>query len=391
MRPAMADWSIQSEILLTCPKGLSPFLKAEVEGLGMPVEGEGPGFVRTVGTLTDTMKLNLWLRTAHRVLYKVGRFGCRDADALYRRVRDLPWAWYLPADGFFTIQASVEHPSITDPRFAALKAKDAIVDRIRRDRGRRPDTGSSRHGAAVFLHWHGSECGIFLDTSGESLQKRGYRRVSGPAPMQETLAAACLLAAGWSGQSPLVNPMCGTGTLAIEGALMALNRPPASVRLHFAFTHLCDYSEAQFQAFRREARLAARRTPAAPIVATDRDPEAVETARRNARTAGVEQCIEFSVCDYAATPVPDGAGLAILNPDYGVRLGREEDLVPVYRGIGDFFKQRCVGYRGAVFTGSRKLSRQVGLRPDGAWTFYSGALECRLLVFDIYAECGQQK
>lgn len=380
----MADWSIRSEILVTCPKGLASFLRVEVEGLGMVVEGEGPGFVRTAGTLLDTLKLNLWLRTAHRVLYRVGRFGCRDGDALYRRVRELPWALYLPVDGYFTVQASVDHPTVTDPRFVALKAKDAIVDRIRRDRGRRPDTGSSRHGAAVFLHWHGPECGVFLDTSGESLQKRGYRKVSGPAPMQETLAAACLLAAGWSGEGALVNPMCGTGTLAIEGALMALDRAPASVRLHYAFTHLCDYPADQFQALRREARLASRRRLAAPIIAADRDPDAVEAARHNARTAGVEQCLEFVVCDYASTPVPEAPGLAILNPEYGVRLGREEDLIPVYRGIGDFFKQQCVGYRGAVFTGSRKLSRQVGLRPDGAWTFFSGALECRLLVFDIH-------
>lgn len=380
----MADWSIESEILLTCPKGLAPFLAAEVRQLGMKVEGEGPGLVCTRGTLTDTMRLNLWLRTAHRVLYKVGRFGCRDPDALYRRVRDLPWSWYLPADGYFTIQASVDHPSVTDPRFPALKAKDAIVDRIRRDRGRRPDTGNDRHKAAVFLHWHGTECGMFLDTSGESLQKRGYRKVSVEAPMQETLAAACLLASGWQGDHPLVNPMCGSGTIAIEAALMALGRAPASVRLRFAFMHLCDYPEEDFRLLRREARQTARRTTDAPIIVTDRDPEAVEAARRNARTAGVEQCLEFAVCDFAQTRVPDGGGLAMLNPEYGHRMGDEGDLVAVYRSIGDFFKQRCVGYRGGVFTGSRRLSRQVGLRPDGAWTFFSGALECRLLVYDIH-------
>ena len=311
-------------------------------------------------------------------------FSCHNGDQLYTKVRGIPWHEYIPADGYVTIGSSVDHPSVRDSRFPNLKCKDAMVDRIRSETGIRPDTGPDRHRAAVFLHWHDNRCAVYLDTSGEPLQKRGYRKNPGPAPMQETLAAACVLASSWRGEGNVINPMAGGGTLAIEAALIGLNRAPGLVRLNFAFMHLIGFSEEQLKQERAEARGAARKSINGRILVTDHDPRAIEAARRNATTAGVEHLMEFVVCDYRDTEIPDGGGILLLNPEYGKRLGDEKELVPVYREIGDFLKQRCTGYTAYVFTGSLPLSREVGLKPSQRVHLYSGALECRLLEFTMY-------
>lgn len=377
-------WLREERILLTCPKGLAGFLREEVGGLGFPVLEEGVGFIATRGTLADTIRLNLWLRTAHRVLFRLREFPCRDGEALYREAVDIPWHTYIPADGYVTVSASVDHPSVRDPRFPSLKCKDALVDRIRRETGRRPDSGPDRHRAAVFVHWHGDTCAIYLDTSGEALSKRGYRKTPGPAPMQESLAAACVLASAWRGGGHVINPMCGSGTLAIEAALIGLNRAPGLVRLNYAFMHLAGFPADRLKEERAAARRAARKGLDGRVVVSDHDPRAIDAARRHAVTAGVEPILEVVVCDYRETPIPEGPGIVLLNPEYGVRMGREGDLVPLYRGIGDFLKQRCTGYTAYLFTGSLPLSREVGLKPSRRMALFSGPLECRLLEFQMY-------
>ncbi len=371
-------------ILVACARGITPFLRTELTDLGFPVKAELESGVETEGTLLDTMRLNLFLRTGNRVLLELARFKTVVPEELYEHLLDLPWEDILPANGYFTVTSFVQTAAIRDARFANVKCKDAIVDRIRTQCGERPDSGNERAGAVVFLYWNQDDVKIYLDTSGESLSRRGYRKIPMKAPMQETLAAAVVMATRWNGEGAFVNPMCGSGTLAIEAALLAQGRPPGLLRSNFGFMHIKDFNAEAWQTCRAAARALPKRKMTGRIIATDISAEAVEAARQNARTAGVEQLIEFGVCDFAETPVPPGGGVVLLNPEYGERLGSEPELEPVYHSIGDFFKKSCKGYTGYVFTGNLELGKRVGLRSSRRVLFFNSQIECRLLGFELY-------
>lgn len=278
----------------------------------------------------------------------------------------------------------MDNPTIRDTRYANVKCKDAIVDRIREKRGRRPDSGPDQTGVVVNLYWKGTHCALYFDTSGEPLSRRGYRKIPMNAPMQETLAAAVIRATTWHGNGHFVNPMCGSGTLAIEAALLGLNRAPGLLRENFGFMHLKGFGKPAWDELRTQAKRAAKKALKSSIIATDLRREAVEAARKNAAIAGVEHLIEFSVCDYAATGVPGGGGIVIINPEYGERMGKIKQLEGVYKGIGDFFKQKCRGYTGYIFTGNLDLAKKVGLRTKRKMLFFNGGIECRLLEYELY-------
>ncbi len=374
----------KSKILITCAKGIPPFLKQELLALGFPILSEAVAGVETEGTFDDTLKLNLYLRTAHRVLFVLKEFMANDADTLYREISRIPWEEHIAADGYLCVTSSVETPSIRDTRFASLKCKDAIVDRIKDKRGARPDSGPERDRSVVHLYWKDDHCIVYLDTSGESLSRRGYRKIPLAAPMQETLAAAVVLATGWQGRGNFINPMCGSGTLAIEAALIGLERAPGLLRSNFGFMHIRGYSEPLWRELREDARKRSKKDLPGRIIATDINPSAVEAAKKNAVTAGVEHLIEFSVCDYSASPVPEGGGMVVMNPEYGERMGEVAQLEVVYKGIGDFLKQKCEGYTGYVFTGSPALAKKVSLKPKRSIQFFNSGIECRLLEYDLY-------
>ena len=374
----------KSKILITCPKAIPPLLAEEIRALGFPVLRELPAGVATEGRFEDCMKLNLWLRTGHRVLRLVKAFPARHADELYAQVSQIPWEQHIREDGYLSVMSSVENPTIRDTRFASLRCKDAIVDRIKKERNRRPDSGPLCEGVVVFLYWKQNECAIYFDTSGEPLSKRGYRKIPLQAPMQETLAAAVVLASGWRGDRNFVNPMCGSGTLAIEAALIGLGRAPGLTRANFAFMHLKEFNRGAWELLRKAAESAGADSLRGNIIATDSHTGAVQAARQNAAAAGVEHFIEFAACDFAETRVPEGGGVVVFNPEYGERMGETQALVPVYRRIGDFLKRNCKGYNGCVFTGNPKLFNKVGLKPSRQRTFFNSNIECRLLEFEIY-------
>jgi putative N6-adenine-specific DNA methylase len=202
--------------------------------------------------------------------------------------------------------------------------------------------------------------------------------------MQETLAAGVVFATGWFNDDPFVNPMCGSGTLAIEAALMALNRQPGILRSNFGFMHILGFDSRRWEELRQTARSRERKTSAFPMVATDISGEAVRASRQNARAAGVEDLISFHRGPFEKTPVPQGSGVVLLNPGYGERLGTEKDLASVYGRICDFFKQACQGYRGFVFTGNASLAKKIGLRTSRRISFFNSEIECRLLAYDLY-------
>ena len=378
------DFHTPAPILITCARLQAEALAADLEALGFEATKIHRASVETEGTLADCMMLNLWLRSAFAVLYHVGSFECNGPDELYRGVYSLPWEEMIPAKGYLSVTSRVDHPSINNSMFPSLKTKDAIVDRIADRRGHRPDSGKERRGAVVTVYWRNQTAHVYLNTSGENLAMRGYRKIPGKAPLSESLAASILHAVGYDGSMPLVVPMCGTGTLAIEAALIARHRAPGLLRNNFGFQHLTGCDAQEWDDLRFSAKKQTKKKAPAPIIASDIDPAMVNGARKNALTAGAETQIQFEVTDFAKTALPDEPGILIVNPEYGQRLGDEKALEPLYERLGDFFKQRCSGWRCAVFTGNLDLAKKIGLRTAQRIPMMNADIDCRLLIYDIW-------
>jgi putative N6-adenine-specific DNA methylase len=385
----------KNTIMVTCAKGLSEILRGEIESLGFRVNSAHETGVEITGDLYDCMKLNLHLRTAFNVLYLLKHFQCRDPERLYSETTALPWEEIISPEEYVCVIGRIETPTIENTMFANLKIKDAIVDRIMQKVGTRPDSGKERGNVVVQAYWKNDKCWIYLNTSGQKVSDRNYRKIPCAAPLRESLAAAIILTTGYDGSQPLLCPMCGSGTLAIEGALIASHRVPGLMRSNYAFMHTLFYDEPAWQQIRTEAGKQSKKRgktefKPARIVATDIDPEAVRSAQRNAMTAGVDHLIDFKVCDFAETPIePEADGIIVMNPEYGMRLGELKELEETYGRIGDFFKQKCAGYTGYIFTGNAQLGKKVGLRTSRKIPFYNANIECRLLKYEMYR--GTQK
>ena len=249
----------------------------------------------------------------------------------------------------------------------------------------RPNSGSDANKTVIHLYWKDSEADIFIDTSGETLAKHGYRKIPGKAPMLEALAASTIMSTQWDQKSPFVNPMCGSGTLAIEAALLATNRRPGLYRMNYGFMHIIGYDEQVFFAERRILKDQVVKNPDFQIIATDLSADAIEVSQRNAKTAGVDGLIQFEVCDFADTQVPQsGKGVVVFNPEYGERLGVHSKLEETYKRMGDFMKKECKGYFGYIFTGNPDLAKKIGLKADRKIEFYNGKLDCRMLEYELY-------
>ncbi|NLG35631.1 MAG: class I SAM-dependent RNA methyltransferase [Lentisphaerae bacterium] len=381
------DWSETTRIVTTCGRGCAGALQGELRALGHDPQVISPTSVEIEGDLREAMRLNLWLRTANRVLFEVAGFEVDSPDELHAAVRDLPWEDWLRADVPFHVHGVAQHESIRDSRFAVLRCKDAIADRFVAATGARPDSSSTPDGAAcIALYWKDMSAQIFLDTSGVPLSHRGYRWRPWTAPLRETLAAAILLELGWpkTPAEAFIGPMCGSGTLAIEAAWIAQNRAPGLDRDDYAFRRLHEVDAGAWQALRNEARGRFTAAPRTWIAASDVDPQAIACARENAGRAGVESLIRFHTCDYRDTPLPKPPALVLMNPGYGERVGLDDQLAPLYESIGAWFKSACQGMRTAVMTGSIPLGRKIGLHPVRRLPLWNGDIECRLLEYDIY-------
>jgi putative N6-adenine-specific DNA methylase len=374
----------KTRILLTCPKRISPYLRKEVEALGFPVIMEGFMGIETEGTLIDCMKLNLYLRSAHRVLFHLKSFKAAGPDEMYAEVKKIEWEKYIEKDGYFSVNSFAANEKILDTRFASFRCKDAIVDRMMDIFSVRPDSGPERNKTVINLHWRDEDASVYIDTSGESIAKHGYRKIPLEAPMLESLAAAIIIASDWDSKTNFINPMCGSGTLAIEAAMIATNKAPGLLRSNFGFMHIIGYDSEAWETLRKEARQNTLKTIQGKIIASDISEAAYEASINNAKTAGVDHLIEFIKCDFKETPVPEGGGIVVLNPEYGERLGDEEELEGTYKEIGDFFKKSCKGYTGYVFTGNMNLGKKIGLKAKRRIEFYNATIDCRLLMFELY-------
>lgn len=380
------DFSIRSKIIITCNKRLAPFLAQETEALGFKPVRVFPTGVELKGSVLDCIRLNLNLRCASQVLYSVRQFEANHPDDLYNTLIRFPWEKFLSRKGYFTITSQVDHPTVNNSLFVNVKVKDAVVDRMRQEAGMRPDSGPDLDRAVFHIYWKDRAAELFLDTSGETLAKHGYRKIPGKAPMLEALVSATLLASKWDRRSPFINPMCGSGTVAIEAALLATNRVPGLFRKNYSFMHVVGFEDSMYLDELKRIRNAITEVADLQIVATDISEDAVNISRANAGMAGVDSYITFGVCDFADTSVPEQRnGVVYFNPEYGERLGELAELEETYARIGDFMKQKCKGYTGYIFTGNLDLAKKIGLRASRRIEFYTAKLDCRLLEYELYA------
>ncbi len=379
------DLDIKNKIVVSCSPGLAMAVSNELKELGFEVGKADPKAVVTSGAFCDAMKLNYVLRTANRVFFHIDSFRAIHPNHLYKNAKKIEWENILQPDGYFSIDSFVKNKYIRDTRFANLKLKDAIADRFMEKMDMRPDTGSDKGQAVIFMRWMNEEVELFIDTSGQTLAKHGYRKNPGAAPLMENLAAAMIRESKWDKASHFVNPMCGSGTLAIEAALLAIGKYPGAFRHNYAFQYLRPYQSEAWEDIKKGIKN--HEIPNVldfKIIASDRDSKVIDIAKENAKNAGVDHLIDFQVCDFEDTEIPDGNGVVMFNPAYGERMGELEQLENTYKLIGDFLKQKCHGYLGYIFTGNMELGKKVGLRTKRRIPFFNGKIECRLLEYVLY-------
>ena len=375
------------QFVASSPRGLADLLARELREFGAADARERSAGVAFAGDLKIAYRLCLESRIANRVFLELARFEARDAEEFYAAARRIEWADQLAPAATIACDFTGRHPNITHTRFGALKLKDAIVDSVRDATGARPDVAVDRPGLRVHAHAHGTAMTLSLDLSGESLHRRGYRGSAGEAPLKENVAAGMLLRAGWeemaASGAEFLDPMCGSGTLVIEAALIAAGRAPNLGREYFGFLGWRGHDPQLWGEVRQAARDRAQsRLPADQVIrGRDRDPGAIRDAHANATRAAVEELVQFEVGLLAeAAPAAEGeSGLLAVNPPYGVRLEDQEQALALHRELGRVLRERFRGWQVAILSGAPQLGRELGIRAHRTHALWNGGIECRLL------------
>jgi putative N6-adenine-specific DNA methylase len=366
----------------TCARGLEPVLADELRALQARDVEPGRGGVGFAGGSLLLYRANLWLRTAVRVLLPILTAKVDSNDALYEAVRTIDWDQYLTPGHTLAVDCNVRDSAITHSMYAALRTKDAICDQMREKHGRRPSVDTETPMIGLNLHVYKNEAVLSLDSSGESLHKRGYRPVLTKAPINEALAAALVLMTGWRGEKPLIDPLCGSGTIPIEAAWLALDRAPGLTRRRFGFQGWMDFDVALWADLRDEARRRVRKTLPAPVLGYDLRNDSMSFSRANARAAGIGHLMTFAAADLKHFRPPAGPpGVLVCNPPYGERIGEEKELRPLYKMLGTVLTERAPGWGLFVFTGNARLAREIGLKPVSETPLFNGRIPCRFLEF----------
>ena len=369
-----------SRYFATCAKGIEPVLAGELRALAARDIEPGRGGVRFAGDHALLYRANLWLRTAVRVLKPLLEFPASTPEELYDAVRAFDWSAVLTPDHTLAVDCNVRDSGLTHSHYAALKTKDAICDQFVERTGRRPSVDVEQPLVGLNLHVYRNQAILSLDSSGDSLHKRGYRPILTRAPLNEALAAALVLLSDWDQGSPLADPMCGSGVIPIEAAWIALHRPPGLTRRRFGFQGWMDYDVRLWTALRDEARRGVLKALPAPVTGSDIRRDAVNFARDNARSAGIGHLLRFDQKDVRDfTPTPGPPGVVVCNPPYGERIGEEKELRELYRTLGQVLRERCPGWRAFVFTASPMLARCLEMPPAREIPLFNGKIPCRLL------------
>ncbi|MGA7800692.1 MAG: bifunctional 23S rRNA (guanine(2069)-N(7))-methyltransferase RlmK/23S rRNA (guanine(2445)-N(2))-methyltransferase RlmL [Gammaproteobacteria bacterium] len=380
-------------LFATAPKGLTSLLLDELRALGAAPAKETPAGVSFEGALEMAYRACLWSRFANRILLPLARFPAPTPEALYAGVRSIPWAQHMAPSGTLAVDANTGASAISHSQYAALKLKDAVVDQFRDAAGVRPSVDVERPDLRINLYLFRDQATVSVDLSGDSLHRRGYRRESVLAPLKENLAAAILMRAGWpevaADGGALVDPMCGSGTLPIEAALMAGDIAPGLLRPYFGFEGWLGHRVELWQRLLEEAdeRRARGIDRIPPIHGYDADAAAVRATLANIEAAGLRGKVHAERRDLAhLVPVAGRAGragLVVVNPPYGQRLGDVESLRPLYAQLGTRLREHFTGWRAAVFTGNPELAKGMGLRARRQHALFNGAIPCKLLHFEV--------
>lgn len=366
----------------TCARGLEPVLAGELNSLGASQVEAGRGGVTFQGDPAMLYRACLWLRTAVRVLRPVQEFDAHSPEELYDAVRAINWNDWMTPDHTLAVDCNVRDSAITHSQYAARRVKDAICDQFRERVGRRPSVDTEQPMVGLNLHISKNRAILSLDSSWDSLHKRGYRPIQTIAPLNEALAAGLLLHSGWNGTTPLVDPLCGSGTFCVEGSWIALNRAPGLTRKWFAFQGWLDFDRPLWNAIRDDARRAVKKELSIPIAGSDVRQDAIDLANANARAAGVGHMLKFEKLDVKnARPPCDTPGTIICNPPYGERIGEEKEWIGLYTRIGEVVASHWRGWKLFVFTSNTMLAKKVGLKVARKSPFFNGALECFLWEF----------
>lgn len=372
----------------TVARGLEELAAKELEQLG--ATDVDPGFCG-VGFRCDRTHLyiiNLWARLPFRILVTVAHVPCSDSDTLYRSIQSLDWQPYLSPGHTLAVKTTGKNQRLNHSHFTALQVKNAIVDQQQDRFGARSNVDTHHPDVQINVHIDHSQATISLDSSGNSLHRRGYRPAMGIAPLKESLAAALVQLTEWCGNVAFLDPMCGSGTLPIEASLHALNIAPGLFREQsdqpFGFQTWPDYDDALWQSLVEDAKNQRRTELGVAVVGCDRDLDSLTQARTNATHSGLSQYIDFTYTDFATIEAPADSGIFICNPPYGERLGQADNLAPFYKLIGDILKQRFKGWTAYILSGNKALTKCIGLRTAKKIPVYNGPIPCQFLKYELY-------
>lgn len=370
----------------TCPRGLEELLVAELKAAGAQVVRQLPAGVLFMADAAAEMRANLTSRIATRILRKVGYTRYRKEEHIYRAALDLPWPEWFDVNKTIAVKVGAQNAPLKSLNFITLKIKDAICDRFREETRARPSVDTEAPDVPVYAFLTLDAATFYLDTSGEPLFKRGFKREASAASIKENLAAGLVLLSGWEPGTPLLDPMCGAGTILLEAADIALNRAPGRAR-HFAFEHYRDFDAALWQRIKAEAKAKAKEKPLTrlPIFGADRDRWVLDKARNNLAAAGYADAIELKVSDVLDLKAPTPIGTIVTNPPYGERIGEAEDLAEWYPLLGDWLKQNFAGWEAWIISGDPLLPKAIGLKASRRIPLFNGQIETRFLQYKLIA------
>ncbi|MDQ2963682.1 MAG: THUMP domain-containing protein [Pseudomonadota bacterium] len=367
-----------------CPRGLETALADELERLGAGDIAPADGGVAFAGALELAYRANLESRLASRVLWRVGDGAYRDERDVYALAYRLDWPRWFAADRTLRVDVAATRSPLKSLEFATLRIKDAVCDRHRAVAGKRPSVSKDHPDVRVHAYLTANHATFYVDTSGEPLFKRGYRRETAEAPLRENLAAGLLRLAGWQPGMPLLDPLCGSGTIAIEAALMALDLAPG-VKRTFGFQKLAWYDGPTWQRIKQAAQRRAKPPAPTGIYASDDDASAIQRCTANLAAAGAAGAVAIERVDALARTAPAPTGVIVSNPPYGVRQADSAALAAFYPRLGDALKQRFAGWTAYLFSGDPRLPKLIGLKASRRTPLFNGALECRLYEYRIVA------
>ncbi|MBL0097158.1 MAG: class I SAM-dependent RNA methyltransferase [Bacteroidetes bacterium] len=364
--------------------GCEEILSQELEALGATETRILTRAVEFEGDLALMYKANLHCRTALRILKPMYHFEAADEDMLYHEIQNIDWKQHFSLHQTFAINATLNQSSLDHSLYAALKAKDAIVDQFRDETGDRPNVDVEQPDFRIHIHIYEDNCTLSFDSSGESLHKRGYRDYTNQAPINEALAAALVLLSGWDRKMPMADYMCGSGTILIEAAMIALNIAPNKHKQRFGFEGWKDFDDALWKQIYKDAIAAELKPEGLQLYGADISGTVLDKARQNIEHAGLSDVIRLRKCPFEKFPVPAEEGVLICNPPYGLRI-EPKDIMDMYQRMGDKMKQDFKGWTCWIFTGNLEVAKFIGLRPSRKMQLYNGPIECRFLKFEIYS------